>query len=237
MNLHRSAFARRNFEYYSEDGLLSGRMATNAVQGAGNHSVYAFIKHFVLNDEDTNRMRMICTWCNEQAMRELCLKPFNICVKDNAAQGGVAAGRLLAVMSSYNYIGPVWAGGSYELFTTVLKDEWGFEGFVETDYFGDQGFGYMNIDQAIRAGGATCLAPMDAGTNYVSDDSITSALQAMRRACKDILFTVVNGRAYSPENLNAGMPTWRKVAIGVDVLLGAALAAGAVAVFKKSEKQ
>ena len=71
MNIHRSAFAGRNFEYYSEDGLLSGKIASQAVQGAAEHGVYAYIKHFALNDQETNRWEMLTTWSNEQAIREL----------------------------------------------------------------------------------------------------------------------------------------------------------------------
>lgn len=91
MNIHRSAFAGRNFEYYSEDGVLSGGMAASATIGAEEYGVYAYIKHFALNDQETNRCGMICTWSNEQAIREIYLKPFEIAVKDGGAK---------AVMSS-----------------------------------------------------------------------------------------------------------------------------------------
>ena len=76
MNIHRSAFAGRNFEYYSEDGVLSGAMAANAIMGSQEQGVYAFMKHFALNDQETNRCGMLCTWSSEQAIREIYLKPF-----------------------------------------------------------------------------------------------------------------------------------------------------------------
>ena len=145
MNTHRNAFAGRNFEYYSEDGVLSGKMAANAVIGAEKYGVYAYIKHFALNDQETNRTGMLCTWSNEQAIREIYLKPFEIAVKEGGAK---------AVMSSFNYIGTQWAGGTYPLQTTVLRDEWGFRGFVLTDYFGV--YGYMDSDMGIR-GGTDCM--------------------------------------------------------------------------------
>src|SRR5699024_2373168 len=112
MNIHRSAFSGRNFEYYSEDALLSGEMAAEAVKGASEHGVYSYLKHFAMNDQETNRLKMLATWSNEQAIREIYLKPFEIAVKDGGAQG---------IMSSFNYIGPVWAGASSTLLNTVLR--------------------------------------------------------------------------------------------------------------------
>ncbi|WP_347458057.1 glycoside hydrolase family 3 N-terminal domain-containing protein [Clostridium sp. C105KSO13] len=100
MNTHRSAFAGRNFEYYSEDGVLAGHIAAQSVIGAEKEGVYAYLKHFALNDQETNRNNMLCTWTNEQAIREIYLKPFEIAVKDGGAK---------AVMSSFNYIGARWA--------------------------------------------------------------------------------------------------------------------------------
>lgn len=141
MNIHRTAFAGRNFEYYSEDGILSGSIAASAIKGAQEHGVYAYMKHFALNDQEANRCSMLCTWSNEQAMREIYLRPFELSVKE---------GDSLAVMSSFNYIGNRWAGGTKQLCETVLRDEWGFHGFVETDYFGV--YNYMSADQAIRNG-------------------------------------------------------------------------------------
>lgn len=209
MNIHRSAFAGRNFEYYSEDGFLSGKIAAAAIQAAKTHGVYAYAKHFALNDQETNRWGMLCTWTTEQAMREIYLKPFEIAVKEGGTQ---------AIMSSYNYIGPRWAGGSSALLNAVLRDEWGFQGFVLTDYF--RVFGYMNADQAIRNGTDCMLINYPIVTNDVTERS-ASGLNAMRQASKNILFTVVNSRAYADENLNPGMPRWQVALIIVDVIAAA----------------
>ena len=186
MNIHRSAFAGRNFEYYSEDGVLSGSMAANATIGAEKYGVYAYIKHFALNDQETNRCGMLCTWSNEQAMREIYLKPFEISVKEGKAK---------AVMSSFNYVGPRWAGGTYELQTQVLRNEWGFQGMVLTDYFGV--YGYMNADQGVRNGTDFCLVNYPTETSQTRFRETPAAQQAMRQATKNILYVVVNSRQYS----------------------------------------
>ena len=180
MNTHRSAFAGRNFEYYSEDGVLGGNMAANAILGAQEHGVYAYMKHFALNDQETNRCGMLCTWANEQSIREIYLKPFEIAVKDGGCQ---------AVMSSFNYIGTTWAGA------------------------------------------------YDTETNHVTDTTSATSVLAMRQACKNILYTTVNSRAYDPANLSGGgLQGWQIAAIAIDVVVGVILVAGAVMIVKKSKK-
>lgn len=225
MNTHRSAFAGRNFEYYSEDGILSGYMAANAVIGAEEYGVYAYIKHFALNDQETNRTEMLCTWANEQSIREIYLKPFEIAVKDGGAK---------AVMSSFNYIGTQWAGGTSALCNTVLRDEWGFRGFVLTDYFGV--YGYMDSDMGIRGGTDCMLVAYDTETNHVTDTTSATGVQAMRQACKNIMYTVVNSRAYDPENLATGLMTWQIMAIVIDVILAALIVVLEVFAIKKFKK-
>lgn len=209
MNIHRSAFAGRNFEYYSEDGTLSGAMAAESIKGAAKHGVYAYMKHFALNDQETNRTVMLCTWSNEQAIREIYLKPFEMAVKDGKAK---------AVMSSFNYIGSVYAGSCDALLNNVLRKEWGFKGFVETDYFGV--YGYMDSDRCIRNGNDIMLVAYDTETNHITDKKSATSIKAMRQSCKNIMYTVVNSRAYEAKNLNVGMEMWKKVAIVIDVLLG-----------------
>ena len=212
MNIHRSAFSGRNFEYYSEDGVLSGKLAAQAIQGAEEHGVYAYIKHYALNDQETNRNSMLCTWANEQSIREIYLKPFELSVKEGGAD---------AVMSSFNYVGTEWAGASNALCNIVLRDEWGFVGMVLTDYFGV--YGYMDADQAIRNGTDFCLVNYPTETNYLTDTTSATGVLAARQACKNILYTVVNSRAYMEENLNPGMPGWQIAAIAIDVVLAAVL--------------
>ena len=212
MNIHRSAFSGRNFEYYSEDGVLSGKLAAQAVQGAEEHGVYAYIKHYALNDQETNRNSMLCTWANEQSIREIYLKPFELSVKEGGAD---------AVMSSFNYVGTEWAGASNALCNIVLRDEWSFVGMVLTDYFGV--YGYMDADQGIRNGTDFCLVNYPTETNYLTDTTSATGILAARQACKNILYTVVNSRAYMEENLNPGMPTWQIAAIAIDVVLAAVL--------------
>ena len=207
MNIHRTAFAGRNFEYYSEDGVLAGVMASNAIKGAQEHGVYAYMKHFALNDQEGNRTSMAATWSNEQAIREIYLRPFEMSVKDADSH---------AVMSSFNYIGNRWAGGCSELLKNVLRGEWGFVGFVETDYFGV--YGYMTADQGVRNGSDLMLCTT--GNDFNTVTVLTnSSKQALREASKNILYTVVNSRAYAEENLNPGMPKWKIIMIGADVIV------------------
>ena len=222
MNIHRSAFAGRNFEYYSEDGVLSGAIASHAIMGSQDQGVYAFMKHFALNDQETNRCGMLCTWASEQAIREIYLKPFEACVKNADCH---------AVMSSFNYIGNTYAGNCPELLINVLRNEWGFVGMVLTDYYGV--YGYQDADHLIRNGGDFCLVNYDTETNHLTDTTSATALVCARQACKNILYTVANSRAYYPENLNPGMATWEKVMIGVDVVGVLALIALEILVAKK----
>ena len=208
MNTHRSAFAGRNFEYYSEDPLLAGKIASEAVKGAKEHGVYAYIKHFALNDQETNRNYQLMTWADEQTVREIYLRPFEICVKEGNAE---------AVMSAFNHYGITPASASNEVLNQILRDEWGFRGMVITDYFGAGGYGYMNADRGIRNGNDFCLTAIDAGYNYVKDKSATS-VKALRKASHNILYTTVNSRAYAPENLNLGMMGWQIATIIIDII-------------------
>ena len=196
MNIHRSAFGGRDFEYFSEDPLLSGAMASSEIAAAREQGVYAFMKHFVLNDQETNRNNMVCTWSNEQAIREIYMKPFEMSVKD---------GDTGAVMSSFNYIGPVYAGASSNLLNNVLRDEWGFRGMVLTDWYGD--FGYQNGDQLVRAGNDAMLATFES-SNHVTVRS-ASGVQALRTAAHNILYTAVNSWKYADGEPKAQTPVWQ----------------------------
>ena len=209
MNIHRSAFAGRNFEYYSEDGFISGKMAANAIQGAAESGVYAFMKHFALNDQETHRTDMLCTWTNEQAMREIYLKPFELSVKE---------GHCGAVMSAFNYIGNKYAAATSELQRDVLRDEWGFRGMVLTDYFG--GYGYQDADMLIRNGNDFCLTPQMIDFSTVTDQTSATSVLAMRQAAKNILYTTANSRAYASDS-KGGLPTWELIK---NIILGVLLA-------------
>ena len=218
MNIHRGAFSGRTFEYFSEDSLLSGVMASNEIAGAKEKGVYSFMKHFALNDQETNRTNMVCTWADEQAIREIYLRPFEMSVKEGGAQ---------AVMSSFNYIGYTYAGASNNLLNTVLRDEWGFKGFVLTDYFG--GYGYQNADQEIRNGNDSMLATTKI-TNHVTDKSATS-VKAMRTAAHNILYTAANSWQYADGEPKVATPIWKTamyVAWGVTAVLVIALEALAI---------
>lgn len=207
-NMHRSSFEGRFFEYYSEDPLLTGKMAAQAVIGAQSHGIYAYMKHYALNEQECNRWSMICTWANEQGIREIYLKAFQIAIQEGNAG---------AVMSSYNYVGNRWSGGHYGLQTQVLRNEWGFNGLNLTDYFG--GMGFMDSDIAIRNGSDACLITYDTGSNYLTDTESATSVLAMRNAARHILYTVVNSRAFSEENMNRGMEFWKMAFIGADVIL------------------
>lgn len=182
VNIHRTPFAGRNFEYYSEDPTISGKMAAALVKKALENGVYTFTKHFALNDQEANR-EGVATWSNEQAIREIYLKAFEIPVKEGGAT---------ALMSAFNRIGTTWAGGHNELLNTVLRGEWGFKGMVITDFAGAP---HMSADQAIQSGGDLMLTP--AGLKLTEKSLGTpSGKTAMRQATKNILYTVANSKAF-----------------------------------------
>ncbi|MDU5898167.1 MAG: glycoside hydrolase family 3 N-terminal domain-containing protein [Bifidobacterium sp.] len=213
VNLHRSPFAGRNFEYFSEDPTLSGDLSGEQVLGAADRGVYAFIKHFALNEQETQRNGQLCTWANEQSIRELYLKPFETVIK--------ADGDAQAVMGSFNYIGNTYSSAHTGLNQTVLRGEWGFRGFVETDYFSGSNYSYQTTDQAIRGGTDAMLATTET-TNHITDHSATS-VKAMRAATHNILYTAVNSWRYADGEPADPMPGWKVTMIVVDVVLGVTL--------------
>ena len=213
INIHRSAFGGRNFEYFSEDPVLTGTLATQQVLGADSRGVYAFTKHFALNEQETERNGQLCTWSNEQAIREIYLRAFEEVVKaDVTAQ---------AIMGAFNYIGNTYASAHLGLNQTVLRDEWGFEGMVETDYFSGANYGYQNADQLIRGGTDIMLASTET-TNNVEDRSATAVIQ-MRRAAHNILYTAVNSWRYADGDPAATLPAWQIATYVVDAACAVAL--------------
>ncbi len=238
-NTHRYPLSGRHFEYYSEDPVLAGHMTTKVVEGAATKGLYAYIKHFALNEQETNRKtnNNVATWANEQAVREIYLKPFEMCVKNATmelkylAESIDANGKKVysnatktmpactAIMSSYNRVGAIWAGGRYGLMTTTLRGEWGFEGMVITDYFSTNP---QNMNQMLRAGNDLALTTIPAS---VSTSSAEDKFLA-RNAAHNILYTVVNSNAMNGYSFGTYqveiMPVWQIVAIVVSCILGAA---------------
>ncbi len=203
----------RNFEYFSEDPVLTGNLSSEQVLGAADRGVYSFIKHFALNEQETQRNGQLCTWANEQSIRELYLKPFETVIK--------ADGDAQAVMGSFNYIGNTYSSAHTGLNQTVLRGEWDFKGFVETDYFSGANYAYQTADQAIRGGTDAMLATTET-TNHITDQSATS-VKAMRVAARNILYTAVNSWRYADGEPDDPMPVWQVALIVADVALGVLL--------------
>ena len=210
MNLHRSPFGGRNFEYFSEDPYLTGMLAAAEIRGAQSKGVIPYMKHFALNEQETHRDdNGVATWSTEQAIRELYLRPFEIAVKTANAKG---------VMSSFNRIGTVWTGGDYRLLTEVLRNEWGFEGAVICDF---NVTSYMSTKQMIYAGGDLNLTT----TRYWTRPDANNAgdVAMLRRAAKNNIYTVVNSNAMNGVDENTvfrvAMPIWQIVMILICVAI------------------
>ncbi len=211
MNTHRNAFAGRNFEYFSEDGVLAGKMASAEINGASTKGLYPYIKHFALNDQEGNRCSFLLTFASEQAIREIYLKPFEMAVKNYT-------GKALAAMSAFNWIGTKPCCANPDLLNTVLRGEWGFVGMVETDY--DGSYGYMISDHCVRNGNDLMLGFASAASNQFSDQSATATL-AMRQSCKNILYTIGNSGYYTNNAQQAGMDNMTRLFLTVDLAAGA----------------
>jgi len=187
MNIHRSPFGGRNFEYFSEDPLLSGVMSAAATRGAQEHNILVFMKHFALNEQEVNaRGPGVAVWVNEQALREIYLRPFEITVKEGDVTG---------VMSSFIHVGPYWSGGNAALLQNVLRDEWGFSGFVTTDAVLG---GFMDVNWSIRSGNDMMLnmlitrGDVNRIGNLYREDPV-GVVEGLRNSVHHITYTMVNG--------------------------------------------
>ena len=225
MNTHRTAFGARNYEYFSEDGVLAGNMGAKAVEGARKYGVYSYIKHFALYEGNA---KMVSVWSNEQAIREIYLKPFEISVK----QGGANA-----VMVSWSFLGDKWTGECSNLMNTVLRDEWGFRGMALTDFFRNNGHGFMNADAALANGVDAMLSTFNGEENNVANPEHPTAVLQMRNACKNVMYTVVSSWAYDGEHEETGMENWKKAGIGIDIVIALFMAGMEVLVIRGYKKR
>lgn len=224
MNTHRSAFTARNYEYFSEDGVLAGYMAANAIKGAASEGVYSTMKHFAVYDCNG---KMVCVWTTEQALRENYLKPFEICVKEGGAN---------AAMESWAFLGNKWVGELSTLNQDVLRGEWGFRGFVVSDFFRNNGHGFMNADMALANGVDAMLSTYAGGPNQVTDDSAASNVIYMQRAAKNILYTTSGSWAYDPAYIDTSEPAWVMAVRVADVAVAALLVLWGVLAWRHSKR-
>jgi beta-glucosidase len=223
MDTHRNAYAGRNFEYYSEDGFLSGKIAAAEVSGIQSKGVYVYIKHFALNDSETG-CRCISTFANEQSIREIYLKPFETAVVEGGAWN---------VMNSFARFGVTWSGAHYGLQTEVLRNEWGLRGFSLTDFSGNSAM-YVNygivlesfdVAQGLLAGtdswDSSATQWSEELVNLYKDDA--DVAQAMRQATHRILYAVVNSNAMNTFTADTKIvevtPWWQTALKVADALL------------------
>ena len=254
MNTHRTPFSGRNNEYYSEDGFLSGVIASATSRGAASKGMYTFIKHFAVNDQENHRgdrtgQYGLATWSNEQAIREIYLLPFEMCVKNDPVTlnyveedgngGYVNASRdyapVTAVMTSFNRLGYTWTGGCYNLLTNVLRTEWGFHGFVITDNANTGSPTFMNAYQMIEAGGDAALTTTEYAV-WKFDQNSAADYHYGRQAMHNILYTVANSKVMNGlmpgSKFVTPMTMAEKILIGIDIAAAVIILALAYFIFR-----
>lgn len=223
VNIHRSPFGGRNFEYFSEDGILSGKLAAALVRGCQSKGVYCYVKHFALNEQETHRsINGDLTWVTEQAMREIFLRPFEIAVKEGGTR---------AIMSSFNRIGTRWTGGDYRLLTEILRNEWGFEGMVISDFNTCE---HMDTRLMAYAGGDINLVKV--APEAWSDPASAEDVSVLRRAAKNVLYAVVNSNAMNYEIIGYKMPVWQALLIAADCVVAVGIAVWGFFAVRKAVK-
>lgn len=218
MNIHRTPYSGRNGEYFSEDGLLAGVMASQEVLGAAEKGVYTLIKHFAFNDQENHRgdrsgQYSMATWLNEQSAREIYLRPFEMCMKvgdvelsyvtqtdDGSYEMATRPFRACqGLMTAFNRIGATWVGGDYDLITGIVRNEWGFEGWIITDN-ADTGV-FMNAGQMIEAGADSKLTASDPTDTWTFDESDATQYRYAREAVHHLLYVMANTHC-----MNGAMP-------------------------------
>ena len=239
-NIHRSPYGGRNSGYQSEDPYLSGRVVGNIIRGLGAYGRTTFVKHFVVNDQDFNRMALY-TWLNEQALREIYLRTFEEAIKFGDSTG---------VMTSFNRLGAIWAGGNEALMTGVLREEWGFRGQIITDM--TENDDHMNIGANLRScgninlGGGYCTG-FDFSSNLSTTSNTPIRLQArMREAMHEIAYSyshalwknMTYNESADPEDAVIVVETklpwewWKPTLVSIDILAYAGMLIGALYISK-----
>jgi len=245
VNMHRTAFSGRNSEYYSEDPFIGGHIASLECEGVASRGMYVFVKHYAINDQEDHRgdregQYSIATFLNEQAAREIYLKPFEMCVKSDKVEMNYAKDNgdgtysnatteipsVTGIMTSFNRVGYTWAGGNYNMITGLLRNEWGFHGFIITDNANTGVF--MDAGQMIQAGADGKLTNLPTGARYTFNKDDVSDYHYGREAVHNILYTIANSKA-----MNGGMPgsrylakvePYQKVIYAVDGVCGGLIA-------------
>lgn len=215
-NIHRSTYSGRNYEYYSEDGFISGIMCKQQTLGIQSKGCYVVIKHIVLNDQETNR-HGINTWATEQAIREIYLPAFEYAVVEGGAKG---------LMSGFNRVGAKWSGAHKGLLTDVLRGEWGYEGFVISDCAWRE---FMDVEDGLIAGNDCILDNIDA-SNYNQVKNNPTLAKAVREATHRVLYVVANSNAMNGFSSNTKVyevrEWWQDLV--TDIQIGVAIATGVV---------
>jgi beta-glucosidase len=233
-NIHRTPYGGRNFEYYSEDPYVSGKALTGETHGLKTKGVYAYMKHFVLNDQETGRDGL-SVWANEQTIREIYLKPFQMAVENDGGQ---------CVMTSFNRIGATWAGADKNLLTNVLKSEFGMTGMAITDYSNSNQF--MEVRLGLQAGSDLWDCSGDIWTKALLGESNNPEIaQALRKAAQRVLYTVVNSNAMNGLTANSDVvgstPWWEVTLIGLvsgfGVLTAGSVTMMIVTIVKRKKEQ
>ena len=209
-NIHRTPYGGRNFEYYSEDGFLSGMMSAYEVKAIQDKGVHVVMKHFALNDCEQDRIGL-GVWLNEQAAREVYLKAF---------QAPVEVGNANGVMIAYTRWGAVWSGGNYGLVTGILRNEWGCEGMVITDNVLTQ---YVNGPDGVLAGVSIYDAMMSFVTDtlpkYKNDPVIVTA---MREACHHNLYAIANSCGMNGVGADTTIKVTRPTVVTMSIIIACA---------------
>jgi beta-glucosidase len=249
INLHRSVFSGRVFEYYSEDPLLSSKMAASVISGAGDQGMYCYVKHFAMNDTESGRSRLVCTWADEQTMRELYLKPFEIALEEGrmtvkySGEDGSMKSRVMragtAVMATQTCVGTQLGHTNAALLQDVLRDEWGFEGMVISDYWTWNGDNLRDL--CVRTGCDTYLC-MDMPIMWgVSDYDSATARASMRKAIHNIGYAVANSNAMEGMAPGAvqkiGISPWVWLIAGIDAVAIVFLVGGIVLMRRRAKAE
>ena len=223
-NLHRTAFSGRNNEYYSEDPILSGRVAAAICKGAISKGMITYVKHLALNDMETGRSN-VCTWATEQSIREIYLRPFEIAIKEGGANG---------IMTAMNRIGSTKAIGHYDLTTGVIRNEWKFNGIIVSDITSD-----ATLTDGMLSSGADIMLTTGMCRLTTTDENKYQNLMrdVVHRVCYNVVNSnAMNGIDYGGDIGTDGFPIYLLLLIILDVLIAAGIVVGEFFIVKAYKK-